>query len=52
MASTGKELPSWLSADAVLLYAILMVCVHFPFGVRAGCGIRFYYIQISEIQKY
>ena len=33
MAFTGKELPSWLSAYAVLLYAILMVCVHFPFGV-------------------
>ena len=28
-----KELSSWLSACAVLLYAILNVCVHFPFGV-------------------
>ena len=28
-----KELSSWLSACAVLLYAVLIVCVPFPFGV-------------------
>ena len=31
--SVGKELTSWLSACAVLLYAVLIVCVPFPYGV-------------------
>ena len=29
----GKELSPWLSACAVLLYAVLTVCFSFPFGV-------------------
>ena len=33
MPSAGKELSSWLSACAVLHYAILIVCAPFPFGV-------------------
>ena len=31
--SAGKELISWLSACAVLLYAIIVFCVPFPYGV-------------------
>ena len=31
--SAGKRLTSWLSASAVLLYAVLIVCVPFLFGV-------------------
>ena len=38
--SAGKELSSWLSACAVLLYAVLIVCI--PDCVRAGCEIRLY----------
>ena len=33
LPSAGKELTSWLSAYAVLLYAVLTVCVPFPFDV-------------------
>ena len=32
-SSAGKELTSWLSAYAVLLNAVLIVYVLFPFGV-------------------
>ena len=31
--SAGKELSSWISACADLLYAVFIVCVPFPFGV-------------------
>ena len=31
--SAGKELSSWLSACAVLLNAIFIVCIPLPFGV-------------------
>ena len=31
--TAGKELTSWLSACTVLLYAILIVCVPFPYGI-------------------
>ena len=34
LQSSGKELFSWLSACTVLLYAVLIACVPFPFGVR------------------
>ena len=46
--SAGKELSSWLSVCAVSLYAGLnCVCISFPLGVRAGCGILFYYIAVN-----
>ena len=32
--SVGKEMSSWISTNAVLLYAILTVCIPFPFCVR------------------
>ena len=32
--SAGKELSSSLSACAVLLHVILIVCIPFPFGAR------------------
>ena len=31
--SAGKEMTSWLSACADLLYAVLIFCVPFPYGV-------------------
>ena len=31
--SAGKELTSWLSAYAVLLNVVLIVCAPFPFGI-------------------
>ena len=34
MPSAGKKLSSGLSACAVLPYAVLIVCVPFPFGLR------------------
>ena len=40
--SAGKKLTSWLSGHAVLLNAVLVVCVPFPFGVWDGCGFRLY----------
>ena len=39
-SSAGKELSSWLSACAVLLYAVITVGISFPSG--AGCGISLY----------
>ena len=30
--SAGKERTAWLSACAVLLYVVLIVCVPFPYG--------------------
>ena len=32
--SAGKELTSWISTGEFYLYAVLIVCVRFPFGDR------------------
>ena len=42
-SSAGKELSSWLSICAVLLHAVLNVCVPFPFGVWG----RMWYLIVS-----
>ena len=48
--SAGKELTSWLSAYAVLLYASLNICVPFPFGVWGRMWLyRFLIIAYSSI---
>ena len=44
--SAGNGLTSWHSDFVVLLYAASIVFVPYPFGVWAGCGIRFYRFQI------
>ena len=31
--SAGKKLTSWLSACVAFLYAVLIVCVPFPYGI-------------------
>ena len=40
--SAGKELTTWLSACAVLPYAVLIFCVPFPYGIGEGGGTRLY----------
>ena len=40
--SVGKELSPCLPLVLFLFYAVSVVCVPFPLGVWAGCGIRLY----------